>query len=232
MKYFKIIICIFLLLFTAGCSVEYDLNINEDKSVSEKVVASEKTTKMQATTRLKGKQAVEYLYDMFKRDGITSKYNMRQSSDMTYVTVTADHDSIEEYSRNFSSDIFDNVILEKNGNIVKYICIQKNKLSSKSGSTLVYDDIVVKVNIPFEVTYNNADSVSGNTYIWHIKKDQELKSIEFTYDEEKIKNKVIIKINNKSYNINFGLIIVSGIIVLLLTIILIIIINNRKNNVV
>lgn len=232
MKYFKFTICIVLLLFITGCSVKYDLNINDDKSVSEKVEASEITNRMQSLTGLKGKQAVEYLYDMFKRDNLEIDYSTRESGNSTYATFFATHNSIEDFAKNFSSDVFDNVILEKNDNIVRFICIQKNRLTSNSSSSLVYDDITINVNIPFEVTYNNADSVSGNTYTWNLKKDDDLKSIEFTYDESKIKNKMTIKVNNKSYDINFGLIIVSGIIVLLLIIGMIILINNRKNNVV
>ena len=232
MKYLKFIICTVLILFVTGCSVEYNLNINDDKSVSEKVIASENTNKMQAMTRLKGKQAIGYLYDMYKRKNTNSSYTSREGNGITYVTTIATHNTIEEYSKKFSSDIFDNIILEKNDNIVRFICIQKNKLTSNESNSLIYDNITVKINIPFEVTYSNADNISGNTYTWYIKKDQDLKSIEFTYDEEKLKNKITIKINNKTYDINFGLIIVSGIIVLLLIVILIVVINNRKNNVV
>ena len=43
MKKLKIFIFLCLVLLLSGCSVEYDLTLNDDFTVSEKVVATEKT---------------------------------------------------------------------------------------------------------------------------------------------------------------------------------------------
>ena len=65
MKKLKKFIFLCLVLLLSGCSVEYDLTLNDDFTVSEKVVATEKTKRMEALTKQKGKQAVNYLYNMF-----------------------------------------------------------------------------------------------------------------------------------------------------------------------
>ena len=57
MKKIKIFIFLCLILLLSGCSVEYDLTLNDDFTVSEKVVATEKTKRMEALTKPKGKQA-------------------------------------------------------------------------------------------------------------------------------------------------------------------------------
>ena len=81
------------------------------------------------------------------------------------------------------SDVFDNVNVTKDGNIITFSAEQKELLSSDTNYSLLYDDITVNITIPFEVISNNADKVNGNTYTWNIKKDSDYKTIEFSYKE-------------------------------------------------
>ena len=67
MKKIKIFMFLFSILLLSGCTVEYDLTLNDDLTVNEKVVATEKTKRMESYTRQKDKQAVNYLFDMYKR---------------------------------------------------------------------------------------------------------------------------------------------------------------------
>ena len=52
MKKIKSIILIFVIVFLTGCTVEYDLSINEDNSISEKVIATENTQKMEILNKI------------------------------------------------------------------------------------------------------------------------------------------------------------------------------------
>ena len=228
----KIRVCILFLIiiFTAGCSVEYDLTVNEDYSVSEKVIASENTNKMESITRQKGDKAVNYLYNMFKRKDSTDKVNTVKKEDVTTSTVSTYHSDIIEYSNNFKSDVFEKVNVQKNNGEVLITANQSIPLSKNTNYSLIYDDITIKIKVPFIVSEHNADKVVGNTYIWNINKNSNLKNIKLKYDEGSKVNSLNIKINEKTYNINYEIIIISGIIVLLLIIIFIVVVKNKKNN--
>ena len=232
MKKIKIFIFLCLVLLLSGCSVEYDLTLNDDLTVSEKVVATEKTKRMEALTKQKGKQAVNYLYDMFKRNGEDITLTSREDDYNTYATVITSHEDINDYASKFSSDVFDNVNVTKDGNIITFSAEQKELLSSDTNYSLLYDDITVNITIPFEVTSNNADKVNGNMYTWNIKKDSDYKTIEFSYKEGNKKDEININVNNETYNIHYGVIIAVGLVIIISSIVLFVYIKNKKNNVV
>ena len=232
MKNIKKIIFFSLIFILSGCSVEYNLTINEDSTINEKVVATEKTKRMESLTRLKGDQAVTYLYDMFKRPNEDIKISSREDEYNTYATAITSHDSIDEYVSKFSSDVFENVKIEKNNGQIKFDAKQSKLLGGSLSYSLVYDDITVNVKIPFKVIDHNADSVKGNIYTWKINKDQDYKNINFTYEEGSKKDKVNVKVNKKTYNINYGIIVAGVMILLISVIVLFVYVKNKKNNIV
>ena len=73
------------------------------------------------------------------------------------------------------------VEVTKKDNVVNFTASQKEILGSMSSYTPLYDEITIKINIPYVVIDNNADNVSGDTYTWYIKKDAGLKTINFSY---------------------------------------------------
>ena len=118
MKNIKRIICFFIILILTGCSLEYNLTINEDYSVTEKVVAKENTKKMESLTRSKGDNAITYLYNMFKRDNEKLDLNKTVDKNNTTVTVVKTHSNVEEYAYDFKSDVVKNVNYQKKDNLV------------------------------------------------------------------------------------------------------------------
>ena len=231
MKKIKYVLIAFIIIFLTGCNVEYDLDINEDKSVSEKVIATENTNKMESWTKSKGSQSITYLYNLYKRDGVSDVKTSVKDKNTTAV-VTKSHSNIEEYAQDFSSDIFDEVEVTKKDGVVSFTASQTKMLGGTSSYSPLYDEVIVKIRIPYVVVDNNADSVNRNVYTWNINKNEGLKTINFTYKEDNKVNSLNVKINDKTYNINYGIIVLSGIIVLLLIIFIIVSIKNKKNNVV
>lgn len=232
MKKIKIFIFLCSILLLSGCSVEYNLTLNDDLTVSEKVVATERTKRMEALTKQKGEQAVNYLYNIFKRDDEDITLTSRDDDYNTYATAITSYEDINDYASKFSSDVFDNVNVTKDGNIITFSTEQKELLSSDTNYSLLYDDITVNVTIPFEVTSNNADKVTGNTYTWNIKKNTDYKTIEFAYKEGNKEDKVNINVNDETYNIQYGVIITVGLVIIIGSIVLFVYIKNKKNNVI
>ena len=226
-KFIKIIFLCLIFLIT-GCSVEYNLVINDDNSVNETVIATEKTKRMESQTRLKGDAAITYLYDMYKRDG--EKLSTRTDSNNTYATVTKSYSSIDNYAKKFKSDVFEKVSISKKNNNVNFSAKQSYMLGGNFSHQLLYDEIKVNITIPYKVVKSNADKVNGNVYTWNIEKEK-YKNIEISYEEGSKKNNININIKNKTYNINYGFIVIGVILFIIIGIITVVSIKNKKNNI-
>lgn len=227
----KILMLLIFVFLVSGCSVEYNLNINEDSSINEEVVAYENTNRLEAKTRLKGEQACNYLYNMFKRDNENISVNYGEKNSITYGTARTIHKNIDDFASKFSSDIFERVEVLKNEDEIIVTALQKDKLGGDSVTSYIYDDIEINITLPFKVTEHNADSVSKNTYTWKIKKDQKEKNIKIVYKDKELPNRANITINNNKYNLKYEYFIVGGIILIILSIIVFVFIKSKKNNV-
>lgn len=229
-KRIKIFILLLIVFVVSGCSVQYNLTINEDSSVSEEVIASEKTNRLESKTRLKGEDAYNYLYNMFKRPNEDISISFKEKNNITYGVANTTHNSIEEYSSKFSSDIFEKVEITKDEDTVTITANQKSPISSNSTSSYIYDDITINVTLPFTVIENNADKINKNTFTWNIKKDSNVKEIKLTYRKKSLANRANININNKEYSIKYEYIIIGVIVLSIVVIIIYVVIKNKKNN--
>lgn len=231
MKNKKIILLILVMLVFSGCSVKYNLNINEDLSVNEKIIASENTTSLKIKTGQEPKVAANSLYDSYKIKGV--KYNISTTSNNRETTsnVSTSFKSLDDYVDYFESDIIKEVnITEKDG----YITLEYKQdvpLTEYSSRSLVYDSIEVNLIIPFKVTENNADKVNGNTYTWNIKKDGKLKDIKITFNKNETNSSK--KINFFGFfeiNVKYSVLFICGIVLLIILILLVVYTKNKKNN--
>lgn len=232
MNKLKKILITFIILITSGCSVEYNLNINEDNSVSETVVASEVTTKMESLTRLKGDTAVNYLFKMFNRNDDLISVTSTSDTYNTYATAKRVYNDIDEYKDSFKSDLFSNINVSKSDNTVMIYAKQKTKLTNDSSYSLIYDDVHIKIKIPYKVIENNADEVIGDTYIWNLSKNDNLKTVKISYLDNNKNNNMNIKINNKIYSISYYITIIGLLALIIIFIIIIVYRKNKKNNIV
>jgi hypothetical protein len=230
MKRIKKLLLLVMIILLSGCSVEYNLTINEDSSVNEKVVAKEVTNRMKANTGLGEDQSVNYLYKMFDRNSLKTKINTIEKDSTTISTVTGSHKSLDKYAKNFSSDVFDEAIVERDGNKVTLIFDQSKVLSSTATRGLIYDDITVNITVPFKVLEHNADTYKKDTYTWEIKKDAKLRQIKITYDESNLINSKTFSIGDLKFNVSYVFIVVAIIVLIVLTIVAVVYVNNKKNN--
>ena len=230
MKRIKKIVLILIIILLSGCSVEYNLTINEDSSVNEKVVASENTNRMKINTGLSEDQSVNYLYKMFDRTGLDTKISTVQKNGVTISTVTGSYNSLDKYSKNFTSDLFKEASVKKDGNIITLTFDQSMMLSSNSSRGLIYDNVIVNITVPFKVIEHNADTYKRNTYTWNIGKDQKLKQIKIKYDKSDLINAKEIKLGNFKFNVKYSYMVIGVLLLVVGIIALIVYINNKKNN--
>ena len=229
----KNIKCLFLLLvivlFT-GCTVNYNLNIDTDLSVTEKVEATEKESTVRTNTGVNSDKAVNYLYDIYKRDDIDPSLSSKVEDGVLTATASASHDSIDIYVNNFESDLFKKAKLSKSGKIYTLTFKQSEMLSSKGSTTLIYDRVNVNISLPFKVIEHNADKRHKNTYTWELTKDQELRDIKITFDTSVHDNSKELSIGIFDIKIKYSVLALTIILLIITIIISVVYVNNKKNN--
>lgn len=230
MKRIKLVIICFLILLTSGCTVDYNLKINEDLSVNETVQAKESTKRMNSKTNLKGEEAVKYLYEMFKRDNENINLSSKEENNETVATASTSHTSLEKYTSVFTSDIFKDVSVTQKGHELTLIAVQTKLIGNNELRNLVYDELNVNIDVPFNVLESNADEKNGNIYTWNIKESDTPKTIKITFDTKKKKDSANISIGNEVLNIKYEYIGIGILIALILGIVIFVAIKNKKNN--
>lgn len=230
MKKNKIILLILVTLLFSGCSVKYNLSINDDLTVNENIIASEGTYELKTKTGQDPKVAANSLFELYKIEDI--EYNISTTSDSnTTSEVSTSFNSLEEYEDYFKSDIIEKVNITKKDSYITLEYKQDVALTEYASRSLIYDSIEVNIEVPFKVTKHNADSVKGNTYTWNIKKDGKLKDIKITFNKDE--TDVSKKINLFGFfeiNVKYSVLFAVGLVVIILAIIGFVYTNNRKNN--
>lgn len=230
MKNKKIILLILVTLLFSGCSVNYNLYINEDLSVNEKIIATENSNSLRIKTGDTSKVAANSFYELYKIDGVKYSFSTVEKGDNITGTTSTTFKSLEEYEEYFKSDIFNETNISKKDSYITIDYKQDVPLSEYSSRSLIYDSIEVNIEVPFKVIENNADSVDGNKYTWNIEKDGKLKNIKMTFDTNETINYKKIDFGFFEINVRYSVLLVVGIVLVLLIITLIIYLNNKKNN--
>lgn len=230
MKKIKYLFLLLVIVLFTGCTVKYDLNIDEDLSVTEKVEAIEKEETVKSNTGLEKEKAVNYLYDIYKRDGIDPSISYRVEKSNLIAGATASHKSIDDFVDNFESDLFKDAKLSKSGNLYTLTFKQSEKLSDRISMGPIYDNVIINITLPYKVTDNNADKVYKNTYTWILNKDEELRKIKISFDTSVKNDTKTFKLG--IFNINVKLSFVAVFVMLLIIAIFVAVIytNNKKNN--
>ena len=230
MKNKKVILLILVILLFSGCSVQYDLYINEDLTVNEKVTATEDTNSLRKNTGVDPKNAANSIFKSYKIDGTQYSFSTIEKNSNVTSTASTSFKTLDEYEDYFKSDIVKEVNITKKDNFVTLEYKQDVPLSTYSSKSLVYDSIQVNINVPFKVTEENADIVKGNTYTWNIRKDEDLKNMKLTFDTNETVDSKIFNFGFFKINVKYSVLAVVGFIAIILGIVLVVYIRNKKNN--
>ncbi|MBQ3475506.1 MAG: hypothetical protein IJH20_04990 [Bacilli bacterium] len=230
MKRIKMFLLLLVIFLVTGCSVEYNLTINKDLSVNEKVIASDNTIRLKINTNLNEKDAVNYLYKMFDREGLQTQISTITDSGNTISTVTGKHKSLENYVNNFTSDVFRYIDYQEDGDIITLTMNQSEKVGRDRSNTLLYNNIKVVIDLPFKVKEHNADEVRYSKYTWNIDENEGLKTIRISFDKNALRDEQKITIGGKTFNIKYQYIALFIICLILGIIFIVVLINNKKNN--
>lgn len=189
MKKLRFILLLLIILCT-GCSVEYNLEINEDLSVNEEVVALEDQS----------------FYDQYYKSTISRVIDLVMSRNKDYleqnnyivekiidkksgVNIKNTFSNLNEYynTSKFDTQLFSEFKYDKIENIVelsaKGLMIKETDLIER----YLIDDAKINIKLPFKVIDTNADSYdyTTNTYSWDITQDTEYKEVYLKFNTNK-----------------------------------------------
>ena len=184
----KIVFLVLSIILITGCSVQYNLEINNDLSIVEeaKLTGTDsffsnyyKTTKKNVI-----KSQLELYHKFLDEKGYT--YELVESS-IPYVNVSKKYDNIDSFTKNsiLFNDYFDEVKYTKDGNINKIETIGFNPNNSDNPERFDVKELEITITCPYKVTSHNAKSVSEKTNTYHYELNENNNKILLEFDSSK-----------------------------------------------
>ena len=186
----RIFIISILLLFTTGCTCEYNLTINDDVYKEEISIMGETEYEVKEFNKVWHIPVDKEEYSIgLDSDAVNEFVDKVYEYHLSGNTLKLSHDFDSNDSYSNSSAVFNCFDML---NVVKY---GNNTLISSSSHATCFernpylDSVKVTVKVDRPVTSSNADYVSGNTYSWNINKtNASTKSINMSLDNSTTKD--------------------------------------------
>jgi hypothetical protein len=215
-KYFYILFLFCSSFFLVGCTIDYNLTINENLEYTEQVHGVQDLKSMKNDI-MKG--FVEDYYYLFSEKYKSSIINSIDNEDTKALIVGKKYKNTEEFK---NSDIFEYFILknelkENYDKIVIDLTVDDNFFEGDFFSVLP-DELRVNITSPLKAIKHNANNYDKftNTYTWYITSESDNKDIKIIFD----KNSSIFTYKN----------IIIGVVALIILGVIIISVRNYKNN--
>lgn len=201
MKKAILIISIFLL---CGCSVEYNVNINENFKVDDEFILTSKYEEFE-------ENKPDYWLKFFGRRMSESEFvNPLFEEFSDYIqTSTKKYKDFKEYSNyEYLRKYVDSII--NNEKEHKLSIVFNNKFKEDVYENEKFKELIININFPYTVLKSNSTSEKDNIYTWKLNKENKLNEIYIEY-----RNPQILKTTN---NILFKVIMFGSIIALIILI--------------
>ncbi len=245
MKNMNILLLTILLIFLSGCSMEYNIVINDNMQIEETIYILEDNDVISIYSPNINQYVNNMIQQQYDNKIISNEYSVEYISvnSKSGVIATRLYDKFSNFSDStkLKDNIYKIVTMTINENMVylnfdsiedTYELFLDNELEEA-----FLDSLILKIKIPYEVISNNADEVNKetNTYIWNYDKFTIDKDVELVFDKDNKFNfnilDKVINMYNDNININW-LIIIIGIVIIscLIFIFKFIIIISRRNN--
>lgn len=194
---YKLILIFLSIFMLSGCTLKYNLSVDEDGFVEESATVIETKENLLKYT-LDISTYTEELLDGIKENDNYNSYILSVDDDSYngYGYGNRTYLDLENYKNKsiIVYEMFEDVSIAKSNNMINITMIPKDSFSYFEDNSLynaVLDEVYISINVPYEVISNNADEIEDNVYTWHISKDKDLKTINILYDTNNIVNKPI-----------------------------------------
>lgn len=208
MKKLKLLVVMILIIFVSGCTVNYNIVIDEDLSIKETAILEESVSYFEENyTYYDSKEIVDSLWNLYIGDYEAANYSYTQTSNHTGVNVTASYQNLEDYKNRTTIyyQLFQNVDYNIEGDVVTIKATDYYPYNDQDPNRFAIDKATITITVPFEVIETNADKKNNNVYIWNVDKYDEEKEIIIQFN----KSKLLSQKENKNiyYFLTFGIIV-------------------------
>lgn len=221
----KKILIFCLVLFLTGCKAQYNLEINSDNIVEDVTVSIPKSI----TERSIVESSISIDNFVYPGSDYNDVYNgsLKEDDNNYYMNYNYTHD-VSKFSKSlFLKRCYDNVMVKESGNEISLLTSDTFFCLNMLDDGFYLDEVSIAIKTDLNVISNNADKVSGNTYIWNIdNSNYNNKSISLMVRKPNNIQDIIVE-NNSSFILIF---IVITILTLLLIIYIVVKLKAKKNN--
>ena len=218
-KVFILICCMFLL---SGCSIEYNLTVNESTMEEDINAIFDKATESELASRMEGiRRTVFYNYDT--RENEYYDFTKRETNDNIILNYNYQYMGNDLYKSEAASRCYYKRIVSVTDNDITINTDNQVACLYKDGDREI-EDITINIRTDLTVLENNADKVNGNVYSWNIN------------DQNYTNKPIYIKIEKERYQEPFISQFISIIVIIIVVVIIGILIyfkairKHRKNN--
>lgn len=181
----KICILIMFIFLVTGCSVNYNLTINEDLTITENAKLTGTSDFFSNYFKTTKKNVLKSYLDVYQNVLTENKYTYELKEDtVPYVLVTKKYDSIKEYTEKsiLFSDYFEEVKYTENGDIKRIETTGYDKGNSDDNRDRFYlREVSIAIKCPYKVKEHNAKNVDEetNTYYYELNNEDDVIILEF-----------------------------------------------------
>ena len=205
MKNLKRIMIVLILLISTGCTVKYEIEITDDLKIKENIDVTENNEKFEKIGT-NNKTYIDMMYDVYSANYIYKSYNYKKiiGNEESGISAKKEYKSFDEYIKNNSirNSIFRYINIEEENGIITYSAtnLKYEEIFNELESNFPYDEILVTIKLPFEVTETNADvkETEKGKYTWIIDKNTTNPEIKLSFNKKLSIDKKIINYIKKN----------------------------------
>ena len=182
----KKIVLLFFIFIITGCSVKYDLIINEDLTITETASLTGTSEFFDNYYKTTKKNVLKSLLDIYQDILVENKYEyeLKEDNAIPYVLVSKKYNNANEYTEEsiLFNDYFDDVKYSEDGNIkrIETIGFKPNELDNPDRFNVKL--LIISIKCPYEVINHTAIDVDSSTNTFYYELDSEHDKILIEYD--------------------------------------------------
>lgn len=216
----KIVILIITIFLLTGCSVKYNLVINDDLSVSEEAKLTGTDSFFDNYYKTTRKHVLENFIDIYKEVLTEKEYQYKliaEEEKKPYVLVSKKYNNIKEYIDNSMTfnGYFDEIKYTENGSIKKIETFGFHENDIDDPERFNVQELEIAITCSYKVRNHNAKEVNKktNTYYYELSKENNYKILlEFDANRKFDSNEGIIN----TVLICLGIIVLSWVLIYIL----------------
>ena len=218
----KFLILIIMLLLT-GCSVNYNISINDDLKVVEKASIRGSEKLYNTYYRNSKIDVLSSLLDNYEDELKNNNYEYKlNDTNEPYINIQKEYNGIEEFLNNSKlfNDYFDEISYNKDGNIVKIETIGFNPNEEDNPERFNVDNINIAITSKYEIKNSNASKIDEDNNIYYFNLNGNMDDF-----------KILLEIDtSKKFDANKNqvLMIIIAIAILVMSWVIVLVVNRKK----